>query len=165
MTSRARQVSLIGAVVLSLVSGGVSTAQDKPADQRLAEEMELLRERARAEKRLVIADALNLTEGEAKAFWPVYNAYQSDMITNYDKLLELLDQYARAYSSMTDATATKLLNEYLDLEAAYVTTLRSYVPRFRKVLPPIKVARLYQVENKMLALVNYDLARHIPLAK
>jgi uncharacterized membrane-anchored protein YhcB (DUF1043 family) len=152
-------VVLIGAVVAGLLSG-VARAQDKPADQ-----MDLLREKARADKKLVVAEALALTESEAKAFWPVYNAYQSDMVGHYDKMLQLIDRFAKAYDSMTDDTAMKLLNDYLALEASHVALLKSYVPRFQKVLPALKVARLYQVENKMRALVNIELARQIPLVK
>ena len=150
---------MIGAVLTCLVNG-VAMAQDKPAD-----EMEILREKARADKKLVVATTLALTEGEAKAFWPVYNAYQSDMITHYDKLLSLVDRFEKAYDTMTDQTATQLLNEYLALEANHIALLKAYVPRFQRVLPALKVARLYQVENKMRALVNYDLARQIPLVK
>ena len=159
MGRRVRAVILIGAVLSCLVSGAAS-AQDKPADQ-----MELLREKARADKKLVVAEALALTEGEAKAFWPVYNAYQSDMITHYDKVLDFIDRFSKTYDSMTGDAAIKLLNEYLALETSHVALLKSYVPRFQKVLPAIKVARLYQVENKIRTLVNYDLGRQIPLVK
>ncbi len=150
---------MIGAVLTCLVNGA-AIAQEKPADQ-----MEILREKARADKKLVVATALALTESEAKAFWPVYNAYQSDMITHYDKLLSLIDRFDKAYDTMTDQTAMQLLNEYLALEANHVALLKAYVPRFQRVLPALKVARLYQIENKMRALVNYDLARQIPLVK
>ena len=150
---------MIGAILTCLVNE-VAIAQDKPADQ-----MEILREKARADKKLVVATALDLTESEAKVFWPVYNAYQSDMITHYDKLLSLVDRFDKAYDTMTDQTATQLLNEYLALEASHVALLKAYVPRFQRVLPALKVARLYQIENKMRALVNYDLARQIPLVK
>ena len=159
MRHRVRDVMMIGAALVCLVNG-VAIAQDKPADQ-----MELLREKARADKKLVVATALELTEGEAKAFWPVYNAYQSDMITHYDKLLSLIDRFDKAYDTMSGQTATQLLNEYLALEASHVALLKAYVPRFQHVLPAIKVARFYQVENKMRALVNYDLARQIRLVK
>ena len=56
-------------------------------------------------------------------------------------------------------------DEYLALEASHVALLKAYVPRFERVLPALKVARLYQVENKARALVNYELARGIPLVK
>jgi hypothetical protein len=146
--------------LLACLAGGVAGAQDKPADTT-----EVLREKVRADKKLVVATALNLTEGEAKAFWPVYNAYQSDMIAYYNRVSKFLDTFAQAYGSMTDETATKLLGEYLALETDHIAILKAYAPKFRGVLPPVKVARLYQVENKMRALVNYELAREIPLAK
>jgi hypothetical protein len=66
---------------------------------------------------------------------------------------------------MTDEMATQLLTQYLALERDHVGLLTSYRPRFAKTLPPKKVARLYQVENKLRALVNYELAREIPLVK
>jgi hypothetical protein len=114
---------------------------------------------------VVVAAVLNLTEGEAKAFWPVYNAYQSDMVAHYNKLLKLIDAYGAAYDAMTDETASKLLTDYLALERAHVALLSAYLPKFQKVLPPKKVVRLYQIENKMRALVNYDLAGNIPFVK
>ena len=150
---------MVGAFLVSFVAG-VAGAQDKPADT-----MEIFREKARADKKLVVATTLDLTEGEAKVFWPVYNAYQSDMITYYDRVVKLIDTFAKAYSSMTDETATKLLGEFLALETDHAAILKSYAPRFRRALPPVKVARLYQVENKMRALVNYEIAREIPLIK
>ena len=163
MARRACSALLIAAV-LTCAAHDVTWGQDKPADKP-ADQMDLIREKLRADKKLVVAEALALTEVEAKAFWPVYNAYQSDMVTHYDKMLALIDQFAKSYDSMTDATSTKLLNDYLALEANHVALLRSYLPRFQKVLPAKKVARLYQVENKIRALVNYDLARQIPLVK
>jgi hypothetical protein len=146
--------------VLASLMGGVALAQDKPSDN-----MDVLREKLRADKKAVVAEVLELTEGEAKGFWPVYNAYQSDMVAHYDRLLKLIDTYAKSYDSMSDATATSILKQYLGLERDHVALLTSYLPRFQKVLSPKKVAKLYQVENKARALVNYELARGIPLVK
>lgn len=146
--------------VLGCLVGGPAVAQDKPSDN-----MEILREKARVDKKVVVASVLALSEGEAKVFWPVYNAYQSDMVTHYDRLMQLIETYSGAYDAMTDEMAKKLLSDYLAMENAHVALLSSYVPRFEKVLPPKKVARLYQIENKMRALVNYELARQIPFVK
>src|SRR5258705_6059244 len=159
MRQRSRRLIALGGL-LACLAAGPAAAQDRPANT-----MELLREKARVDKKLVVAAVLDLTEGEAKAFWPIYNAYQSDMVGHYDKLLGLIDVYAKAYSAMTDEIATKLLTDYLALERAHVALLSEYVPRFQKVLPPRKVAQFYQVENKLRALVNYDLASQIPIVK
>jgi hypothetical protein len=154
-----RNVIALGCALACLM-GGLAVAQDKPADN-----MDVLREKLRADKKAVVAEVLQLTEGEAKVFWPVYNSYQSDMVTHYDRLLKLLETYASSYETMTDAQATTLLQQYLGLERDHVAILTSYLPRFQKVLPPKKVAKLYQVENKARALVNYELARGIPIVK
>jgi len=142
------------------VTGVAATAQDKPADN-----MDVLREKMRADKKVVVASVLELTESEAKAFWPVYNAYQGDMIAHYDRVFKLLETYAAAYQTMTDETATQLLGEYLALETNYFALLNAYVPRFGRVLPGRKVTRLYQLESKARAIVDYEFAREIPLLK
>ena len=160
MRCASRGLIAIGSLLACLVTGVAATAQDKPADN-----MEVLREKMRTDKKVVVASVLELTEGEAKAFWPVYNAYQSDMISHYDRLLKIIDTFGKSYETMSDETSMKLLTDYLALERDYVALQTAYLPRFKKVLPPRKVARLYQVENKARALVNYDLARGIPLVK
>jgi hypothetical protein len=113
----------------------------------------------------VVAVALDLTESEAKGFWPVYGAYQSDMITHYDRVAKLLSTYAAAYPALSDEMATQLLGEFVALESEHAALLTRYVPRFERVLPPRKVARFYQIENKIRALLSYELAREIPLAR
>ena len=112
-----------------------------------------------------MATALELTDAEGKGFWPVYNAYQSDMVSHYDRIFRLIGTFAKSYESMTDAAAGKLLDEYLGLETAHASLLKAYAPRFRRVLPTRKVAQLYQIENKVRALVNYEFAKEIPLIK
>ena len=175
MRCGARGLALIAAMLLLLV-GGVAAAQDKPAEKpaekaadksadKPSDNLDVLRDKLRADKRLVVAEALELTEKEAQAFWPVYNAYQSDMVAHYDRIFKLLDTYAGSYKAMTDAVATQLLGEFLSVQTSYLNIITSYVPRFQKVLPPKKVARLYQVENKIRALVDYQLAQDVPLIK
>jgi hypothetical protein len=150
---------MVMATLVACLAGGAA-AQDRPADL-----MEVVREKARADKKLLVATALELTEGEAKSFWPVYNAYQSDMIVHYDRVQKLVTTYAGAYETMTDDVAARLLSEFLALETDHAALLKSYAPRFQRVLPVKKVARLYQIENKLRALLSYDLARGIPLVK
>ena len=156
-----RLLGLLGvAVVLGGLGGGVAGAQERPADT-----MEVLREQLRADKKAVVALTMELTEGEARGFWPVYAAYQSDMIAHYDRVAKLIETFAGAYRAMTDEVATQLVEEFVAIETEHIALLSRYVPRFRRVLSPAKVARFYQLENKVRALVNWELAREIPLLK
>jgi hypothetical protein len=135
-------------------------AQEKPADN-----MQLVREKIKTDKKLFIAQNMNLTESEAKVFWPVYENYQKDLSKLVDKTVKLIDNYATNYQTMTEEAAKELINGYLTIEGERVTLMKSFLPKFRKVLPEKKVARYYQLENKIDAIVNYGLAKQIPLVK
>ncbi len=135
-------------------------AQDKPADTN-----QLVREKIQADKKLLIAENMQLTEAEAKAFWPVYESYQKDMGKIVERTKKLIEDYAKNYQTMTDATAKKLVNEMLVIENERFKLRRAYLPKFRKVLSEKKVARYYQLENKIHAVVMYELAKIIPLMK
>ena len=157
---RKAQSAMIMAAFLVSLAAGVAAAQDKRADNT-----DLIHEKVRADKKLLVAEALQLSESEAKGFWPVYNAYQGDMVDHYNRMFKLIGAYAASYRTMNDETATQLLKDFLALETAHAALLNGYLPRLQGVLPPRKVARFYQVENKLRALVNYELAREIPLIK
>lgn len=135
-------------------------AQDKPADTN-----QLVREKIQADKKLLIAENMQLTEAEAKAFWPVYESYQKDLGKIVERTKKLIEDYAKNYQTMTDATAKKLVNETLVIENERLKQRKVYLPKFRKVLSEKKVARYYQLENKIHAVVMYELAKIIPLMK
>ena len=147
------------ALVLSL-SGLPALAQDKPADN-----MQIVRDKVKADKKLLVAEYMGLTESEAKAFWSVYGNYEKDLSKLNDRTLAMIMDYAKNYQSMTNEAAKKLTDEFLAIQAEQQKLRVSYLPQFRKVLPDIKVARFYQIENKVGAVVNYELATNIPLVK
>ncbi len=152
-------LAVIGLVTLVICSFS-ATAQEKPADN-----MQFVLEKIRADKKLFVADYMELTEGEAKAFWPVYERYQQELFLLRQRTARMIGDYAEAYEKMTDETAKNLLDEYIAIEALGLKLRQAFLPEFRNVLPEVKVARYYQIENKINALLYYDLAKHIPFAK
>ena len=133
-------------------------AQDQPADN-----MEIVREKLRGDKKLLIAENMGFTESEANAFWPIYNSYQQELMKLGDREIKLIEDFAKVYGSMSNETAKKLLDEYLAMEADFLMLRQTYLPKFRGVLSDIKVVRYYQLENKVDAVVNFALAAKIPL--
>jgi hypothetical protein len=127
--------------------------------------MQLVQEKIKADKKLFVGDNMQLTEKEAKAFWPVYDSYQKDIGKLNDRLLKLIDEYAQNYETMTDQTAQSLTNKYLALESERVKLLQSYLPRVSKAVGSKKAARYMQLENKINAIVRFELAANIPLVK
>jgi hypothetical protein len=142
------------------LSSGSAFSEEKPADN-----MQLLVEKIRADKKLFIAENMQLTEAEAKAFWPVYEDYQNELFLIRARTLKLINDYAEAYEKMTRDTAKKLLEEYMTIENLWPKLRQAYLPRFRKALPDVKVVRYYQIENKINAALMHGLAGRIPLIK
>lgn len=138
-----------------------------PAAAQTASDMQILAQKIKADKKLVVAANMQLTEDEAKGFWPVYDAYQKDLASLNQQLVGVVKNYADVYNkgAVPDATAKKLMNDYLAVEERELKMKRSYVPRLEKVIPGTKVARYMQIENKIRAIVKFDLASQIPLVE
>jgi hypothetical protein len=129
--------------------------------------MEILMEKLKADKKLLVANNMDLTDAESKAFWPLYDAYQKDLQQINDRLKKTIGDYAEAYNqgkgTIPNDKAKKLLDEALATQEAEVKLKRTYAEKVGKVLPATKTARYIQIENKVRALVNFELARVIPL--
>jgi hypothetical protein len=138
-----------------------------PAAAQTASDMQILAQKIKSDKKLVVAANMQLTEAEAKGFWPVYDAYQKDLQGINKRLLGAIKSYADAYNKgpVSDDTAKKLINEAIAIEDAEVKLKRSYVPKLEKVIPGMKVARYLQIENKIRAIGKYELAAQIPLVQ
>jgi hypothetical protein len=140
-------------------------AEEKNTDKKntASSNMEILRQKIQADKKLVVAANMELTESEAKAFWPIYEEFQMGLSSINERIAMLIAEYAQNFKKMTDETANKLLKDYLALEKERLTLRDVYLPKFQTALPAIKVARYYQIENKIQAILQYELAEGIPL--
>jgi len=163
MKSTAARNAIAAAVVaLALaITSSTASAQEKSADN-----MQILAEKIKADKKLVVAENMGLTESEAKAFWPVYDAYQKDLAQLNDRLSKLIETYAGYYNNktLTDANAKELTAEAMAIETAELDLKKSYLPKLYSVLPAVKVARYIQIENKIRAIVKLQIAAAVPLA-
>jgi hypothetical protein len=140
----------------------LSFAQDKRADN-----MDILRDKIRADKKLVVATNMELSESEAKNFWPIYNEYQKDLQNINGRIVAVLESYAADFKSksLTDDKAKQLIDEALAIDQAEANLKSTYAPKLSKALPVRKVARYLQIENKIRAVVKYDLAQGVPLVR
>jgi hypothetical protein len=139
-------------------------AQGKPA---AADNMQILRDKLKADKKLVVAANMELTEAESKAFWPVYDDYQKELAKINTRTGDLIKAYAKEYNagSLTDDKAKKMTDELIAIEDAEVKMKRAFVPKLAKVLPGKKVARYLQIETKIRAVIKYELADGVPLVQ
>ncbi|MGD8661141.1 MAG: hypothetical protein PVH37_14470, partial [Desulfobacterales bacterium] len=122
------KTSLIGmilAITLIAFVGSVM-AQDKPADN-----MELVKEKIRTDKKLFFATNMQLTEAEGKAFWPVYDAYQAELGKLRDREINLIEKFATNFETMSDDVAKNLLDDSLAIDMDHQKLRQSYLSKIR----------------------------------
>ena len=144
------------------------SAQTKPgAGDKPANNLEIVHEKLKADKKLIVAKYMELTESEAKRFWPVFEEYQKDLQKSNERLYNLLQSYAADYrsESLTDEKAQKLLDEWIAFEQEDAKRRGSFVPKVLKALPAKKAARYLQIENEYRIMLRYDLAATVPLVQ
>jgi len=145
-----------------------STAKHEAAEAKTGEvhdAIELTRDVIKGERKAIIAGTLNMTAEESQAFWPVYRDYENDISKVNDRLLAVIKDYAKNYDILTDEQAKTMLQDYLKAKEDRLKVRKSYVKKFEKVLPPKKLVRFYQVENKINAAIEFEVARGIPLVQ
>jgi hypothetical protein len=148
---------LIAIVVVALPCA----AQDTPVNA--GGDVEVSRAQIQAERQAIVNRAMELTDSESTAFWPLYREYRTKMAEVTDKQVATIKEYAAAFNSMTDKEADRLMSNYMDYQKDKLNLERDYVKKFKKILPTRKVARYFQLEHKLDSIIEYDLAKSIPL--
>ena len=108
---------LAGALVLPVFAQQAqppATASNTVSDQ----DIQLLREDIRSQKKQIIAANLQLTDAEATKFWPVYDAYTAETTKIGDTRLALVKEYAQTYDTMTDMQAKSLIKRWAATDQA-----------------------------------------------
>ena len=121
--------------------------------------------RIQSDKHAIVLKTLALDDAQVQAFTPIYDRYQVERKKLFDHAADLLDLYASNYDSMTDEAARKILKDWFALRDDEVALTRKYARQFEKVLPPAKVVRFVQIENKLDTLLKLKAVANIPLAR
>jgi len=153
---------LVWMVLVSLtVNGGlIAVAQDTATTS-----MEIVREKVLADKKFFVAQHMGLSETEAEVFWPVYDRYQEELRALSVRSIALIQDYAENFRTMSEDVAKKLIDELLSIQGDRVKLRQAYLPQFREIVSEIMVARYYQIENKIQAVMDYRLGANIPLIR
>lgn len=134
------------------------------AAQTVKEKLDLSREAVEGQRRILVAGSVPMSDAEADAFWPLFDAWERDRRPLDARANQLVADFLAAGAGLSDAQAKAMVDEGLKIEEARVKLRRSYMDRMAKAIPPRKLARFYQVENKLDAAVRAGIAKQIPLA-
>ena len=159
-TTRAARTILLAAIAASLLA----LPAQRATAQAVTDEIEVVRGILKADRKVVVTEAMPLTETEIAAFWPLYREYRAEMDKLGDGLVKLVLEYADAYPSVPEDRAERLLKDYLALEKDLVNVRAKHLKKVAKVLPTSKVLRFAQLENRLDLALRLQMASAVPLA-
>ena len=157
------KIAIFVTSLLAALSAGALRAEVNDEFAGLSQSIELARTLIATERKLLVMQEMQLTADEAEKFWPLYDEYEADLKKVRNANVKLITDYAAIYPNVTDKQARAMLEDWFRLQENLLRTKKKYVRRFARFLPYAKVARFYQLENKMDVVLQFKLASSIPL--
>lgn len=154
-----------GCMFLAVPVAHAQAEANKDSQTVSEQDVQLLRQDLRSQKKQLIAANLTLTDPEATKFWPVYDQYAAEMTKIGDQKYALIKEYSQNFGSLTDAQAQSLLNRSLALDEAIAQLRIKYAPIVSKVLPGTKAATFFQIDRRLSGLIDLQISSQIPLVQ
>jgi Spy/CpxP family protein refolding chaperone len=159
-----RAALIIGAAIFVSQSGFAQTA-NSASGPSIEQQVELLRKDVRSGKKQIIAANLKLTDKEAEKFWPIYDRYTADLVKVNDTKYALIKQYAEQYGSMKDEDLDKSAKQWLALDESVAQLRMKYLPTVRGVLSAKNTALFFQLDRRIVSIIDLQIAAAIPLVE
>jgi hypothetical protein len=164
-------ISMAAAIVMftgSMHAQATQAPATSPAasnQNNVDQDVDLLRKDVRSQKKQIIAANLQLTDAEATKFWPVYDQYTAELVKINDAKYAAIKQYATNYTTLTDAQALDLTKQSLGVDQQVATLRLKYVPIVSKVISGKKTALFFQLDRRLVMLIDLQLASEIPMVQ
>jgi hypothetical protein len=162
---RLRSYGIVTALALSLSISGVALTFAQDSGHGSSSQKQLDIAAARADRKALVGQNMYLTADQAKVFWPLYEEYENAMDHIEDRHIREIKAYVKAYRNLTNEDATKKLDEVMSIAQARLDVQKEYVPKFRAAMSSIMVTRFFQIDSKLRAMVQCDVAKMVPLAQ
>ena len=126
------------------------------------EEVDLMQAAFGMEKKAIVAEFVHPTEMQKDAFWQLYDEYEAARKENAKKRIQLLEQYASQYATMTDEQADAWTNEVIKLSAATDKLIVSYYNKIKKATSATVATQFYQIEAYILTGIRMQILEGVP---
>jgi inorganic triphosphatase YgiF len=146
-----------------LLAAGLAVLAMNGNSQTVDDQIQAARTTLQADRQATVAGAMQFTEQEAAAFWPLYEQYRAKMQPQGDAVLKLVKDYGQLYPNVPDNRAKVMLKDLAKFEKERVEIRSSYLKKIGKVLSPAKTLRFAQVDSRLDLATQIEIAASIPL--
>jgi hypothetical protein len=156
--------SPVAAVAQSAPPQGEAKLNQPPPEQNITDDdIQMLRQNLRSQRKQVIAANLQLTPAEAEKFWPIYDQYIAELVKLNGTKYEIIKQYVQGNGVLTDAQADSAVKKWISVDQGVSDLRLRYVPTFRKVLSAQNTALFYQLDRRVQLMIDLQLVSALPL--
>jgi uncharacterized phage infection (PIP) family protein YhgE len=142
-----------------------STQSSAQSQTNTDQDIDLLRKDIRSQKKQMIAANMNLSDKEAEQFWPVYDQYTKELVAINNQKYSAIKQYAQNYDTLADQQAVDLAKQVLQVDEQVAQLRMKYIPIFEKVISGKKTALFFQLDRRLVMLIDIQLSSAIPLVQ
>jgi len=151
-------------VCASIAFAGVASVPAVADELTVEQQVQLARSLTEAQRQATLAANIVLTDSESAKFWPIYREYRAEVAKINDDAIALVKEFAENFDALSNARVKGLADRWLDVEKQRIDLKAKYLDKYAKVLSGTTTARVFQIENKLDALVQVALAKTVPLA-
>jgi len=151
-----------------VMAPAAALAQDEAAaqsDTYNEKYLELARSDLKTQKKLLVTEAMALTDAQSETFWQIYREYETELTVLGDEKISIIKDYAENFERMTAEKADELMDRAFKLDENNLKLDKKYYKQMSKALGPVTAARFSQVENKIGLLIDMQISSQIPLVQ
>ena len=159
-------ISLLHADVYAQDTSAPAASTPAPSDNARPisdEDIKMLRQDIRAQRKQLIAANMTLTPAEAEKFWPIYDQYISELVSQNNKKYALIKQFVSTGGVLTDAEADNSVQQWVSVDQSVAALRTKYIPIFRKALSARNEALFYQLDRRVQLMIDLQLMALIPM--
>ena len=123
----------------------------------------MLRSDIQANKKAVVAEAMELTSEQSEKFWPIYNEFQLEVSKLGDQRVAIIKKYAENYDNFSNEVAENLMDKSFDLSEDELTLNKKYYKKVKDAIDAKHAGKFIQLINRMNTLIDIQLQAEIPL--
>ncbi len=127
---------------------------------------EMIRYAVTAERRAIFTAAMDdlLVDATVKSnFWDIYNAYEKEREGVKDSRMNIVAEYAKNFTTMSDVKVKELLKSSYKTQAKELSIRKKYAAQLSKKVNATVAGRFWQVDDFITSAIKVSLLSSVPL--
>jgi len=147
-------------LIAMLALSTLCLAQDQ--EPNISSVIEVTRAGMQADRATIITTAMNFSDKEAAAFWPIYRQYEFERSKLDDLRVVVIKEYTQKYPNLTDAEAKTMAERMFECDSRQIALKKTYFKKLNKVLPALTVTKFFQTERRIDLLMDMNVEASLP---